>query len=441
MGERRARWGYGYQDKVATERILNSLRKDLRDGTTAFEGVLLADLRVGRVDDFVLVWNESVEGNSIKWSADPAELTWGELVGASGLLRDLANGWSRLGIQWPRRTTSVRLQTNRPASGNRHHSQLIPSFSVAEFVATHWVAGPAAADSTDIRKAWQKIADHVGLTAPALSEFVAQCELAFDMAEPPSARPDSPDGRHYRKQFDGLHKAIATWLTNNRDANFIARDYLLGAIGLHSSRSGLIQRFPEPQIPYERNHEAADRLKALVDAIPSGYLAVTGPAGVGKSTLVQDVLTDSVYPLFVPYYAFLPSTEGNPDRAEAMTFFQDVVARLDRFDSERLSLGVTELGQGHDALRHHMSRANLRYVLDGQKTILLIDGLDHAMREVSLQAPVLQELPHPSEIPEGFLIILSSQPQAFVPGVIPPAVAAIVGEDNKRVEVSGLEPP
>jgi hypothetical protein len=28
MGERRARWGYGYQDKVATERILNFLRRD-----------------------------------------------------------------------------------------------------------------------------------------------------------------------------------------------------------------------------------------------------------------------------------------------------------------------------------------------------------------------------------------------------------------------------
>ena len=32
MGERRARWGYGYQDKVGTERILNFLRRDLRDG-------------------------------------------------------------------------------------------------------------------------------------------------------------------------------------------------------------------------------------------------------------------------------------------------------------------------------------------------------------------------------------------------------------------------
>ena len=65
MGERRARWGYGYQNKVATERILNFLRRDLREAAVAFEGVRLADLEAGRVDDFVLVWKESVGGSAM----------------------------------------------------------------------------------------------------------------------------------------------------------------------------------------------------------------------------------------------------------------------------------------------------------------------------------------------------------------------------------------
>ena len=438
MGEKWARWGFGYQDKVATERILNSLRKDLRDGTTAFEGVRLADIEAGRVDDFVLIWKESVEGNSIKWSAGAADFTWGELIGASGLLRDIADGWKRLRNHWKEHTITVRLHTNRPASNEKHHAQLIPSFSLSEFVSKHWASGPDKADSADAREAWQKIADHVGLGGAELSDFVAHCELAFGQAEPPGAGPDTIDWRHYQKQFDRLHKAIATWLTNNPDADFIERDHLLKAIGLHSNRSGLIQRFPEPEIPYEKNQVAADRLKSLVDSTPGGYLALVGSAGVGKSTLVQDVLTDSDYPYFVPYYAFLPSTDGNRDRAEALTFFQDVVARLDRFDSKRRSLGVVDIVQGRDALRRHMSSANQRYVLKGHKTILLIDGLDHVMREVALQASVMNELPHPSEVPEGFLIILSGQPQALLPDAIPAAVAARVEEDSERLEVSGL---
>src|SRR4051812_16498422 len=92
MGERRARWGDGYQDKVATERTLNFLRKDLREATGAFEGIRLADLDAGRVDDFVLVWRDSVEGSSIKWSGDGRAVTWGDLIGASGLLKELADG-------------------------------------------------------------------------------------------------------------------------------------------------------------------------------------------------------------------------------------------------------------------------------------------------------------------------------------------------------------
>jgi len=44
MGERRARWGYGYQDKAATDRILPILKDDLRGGFAIFEGVRLADL-------------------------------------------------------------------------------------------------------------------------------------------------------------------------------------------------------------------------------------------------------------------------------------------------------------------------------------------------------------------------------------------------------------
>lgn len=438
MGERLARWGYGYQDKVATERVLNVLRKELREGAVGFEGIRLADLDAGRVDDFVLVWGTSVEGNSLKWSRDAASFTWGDLVGAAGLLRELAEGYERLRKRWPGRTVSVRLHTNRPASVEKHHAQLISTISLAEFLAKYWPSGQTDQDSAEVADVWRRIAAHVGLSGAEFSAFVASCQFSLGRSEPPGPAQDSLDWKHYKEQFDSLHKAIATWVTNNPDGDFIDREFLLAAIGVRASRSGLIQRFPEPTIPYEKNHAAADRLIELIKSTPGGYIAVVGPAGIGKSTLVQDVLSDATFPFFIPYYAFLPNTDGNRDRGEALTFFQDVVGRLDRFSSDRRSLGISDVVQGRDALRRHMSKANERYVLLGQKTILLVDGLDYVSQEVSLQIPVLNELPPPAEVPNGFVIILSGQSQAFLPDTIPVRVANDVAQAHRRIDVSGL---
>jgi hypothetical protein len=440
MGERRARWGYGYQDKVATDRILRILKDDLRDGSAVFEGVRLADLQAGRVDDFALVWKGRVEGHSIKWSGDASPMNWGDLIGAKGLVKELAQGFLQLRQRWPGCTVTIRLQSNRPPSLETHANQLISAFSVAEFLRDHWEKGPTVQDSGALKEAWGTIIQHTGLSVEDFGEFVQGCLFSLGFAEPPGSGPDTRDWRHYLRQFDALHKAIATWLTNNPDSDFIDRAFLFSAIGFRGYRSGLIQRFPPPQIPYEQNATAADRLKQLIGAVSGGYIAVTGCAGVGKSTLVQDVLSNADYPFFIPYYAFLPDGEGNPrDRGEALTFFQDVIGRLDKFFTQRYSLGITDVAQGREALREHMAKAHEQYVIQGRKTILLVDGLDHVSREVGLQSSILHELPKPDEVPEGFLIILSAQPQALVPGTIGIDVGnAVTMESGRRVEVTGL---
>jgi len=442
MGERRARWGYGYQDKIATERILNLLRENLREGEGLFEGVRLADLEAGRVDDFVLIWKTKVEGNSIKWSGEAIPINWGDLIGVKGLIKEVADGYQRLKRRWPDKTVLVRIQSNRPPSSEKHHAQLISTFSVAEFLRDHWQSGPSAHDSAELAEIWSKISDHSGLMATEFAEFVNSCNLCLGYPEPPGSGSDSQDWRHYKKQFDDLHKAIATWITNNPHSEFLDNYFLLSAIGVRGFRSGLIQKFPFPKIPYSKNEESAGKIKNLIDNTEGGYIAVVGPAGIGKSTLVQDILSDADYPFFIPYYAFLPDTDGNRDRGEALTFFQDVIGRFDKFFSYRYSLGIADIAQGREAFRIHMHKANEQYTLHGHKTILLIDGLDHVSREINLDKTLLQELPNPDEVPQGFLIILSTQPQALIPGTITPSIGnMLVPQSNRRIEVTGLSRP
>ncbi len=438
MGERRARWGYGYQDRVATAQLLDLLRTDIRNGTADFEGVRLADLQAGRVDDFVLLTHAAVQGNSIKWSAAAPPMNWGDLIGAEGLLRELAAGWNKLLQEWQGREVTVRLHTNRPASTETHPAQLVKTVSVDEFFRTYWQTGPSQDDLAHVAAVWKQIENHTGLASTQFTDFVRSCRLRFNFAQPPQVGGDSHDQQIYRKQFDELHKAIATWLTNNPTGEFLDRRYILKAIGFNTFRSGLVQRFPAPEIPYARNSESAIQVKKLLDSVSGGYVAITGPAGIGKSTLVQDVLSE--YPFFVPYFAYLPDGVGNPrDRGESLTFFQDVVTRLDRFFEGRHSLGVSDVPQGREALRVHMQRAHDLFAKEGLKTILLIDGLDHVHRETGLHHPLLFELPHPDEVPTGFVIILSSQPQALLPNAIERHISgAVSAQSQHRMEMDGL---
>ncbi len=439
MGERNARWGYGYQDKAATDRIIGALKEERRQGGFRLECVRLADVYAGRVDDFVLVWEDRVEGNSIKWRKDPKPVEWGDLIGAGGLLKELADGYLALRDRWGDRTVRVRLQTSYPASETRK-GRLVQGQSVAEFVRDHWRKGGGAANSEKVREAWQAIKLHTGLQGGDWTEFVDACNLSLGVPEPRSAPVMDEDTRVYARQFDRLHQALATWITNHPTLESVPREYLLEAVGLRSNRSEFVQTFPHPDIPYRRNIRAALALREMVDAIDGGYVAVSGLAGGGKSTLVQDVLGAETSFVFIPYFAFLPHGEGHPrDRGEALNFYHSVIGKLDRVFSGRSSLGIENTMQGREALRRHMGSAHEGFVRDGTKTVLVVDGVDHVQREGGIRESILSELSLPDEIPAGFLIVLSGRQEAFWAEAVGADISGAVAESGeRRLVVGGL---
>ena len=390
MGERHARWGYGYQDKAATQRIIEVIKNENRRGAPRLEGVRLADVRAGRVDDFVLVWDDRVEGNSIKWRRSGKSMTWGQLVDKAGLMRELADGYESLKRTWEGRGVRVRLQTSYLPS-ERHHGQSVAGVSVEEFLRKHWECGPEAVVSGVVQRAWMAVESRSGLNGEEFVEFVRACELSIGVREAQVEAGEDEESRQYKRQFDDLHKALATWIAEHPESEVVDRAYLFEALGLRPHRSDLVQRFPSPRIPYRRNGKAAGKVGRLLAGLDGGYLAVVGATGVGKSTLVQDVLGTNEGFVLIPYFAFLPDGEGSPrDRGEALAFYRNVVGRLDREFPGRGSLGIDRVEHGREALRRHMAQANHGFVAEGRKTVLLVDGLDHVTRESGIRESIIR---------------------------------------------------
>ena len=209
MGERYARLGYGYQDCAATELVFRAVKDEMRSGGARLEGVRLADKLAGRVDDCVLVWETRVQGNSIKWRDGGPPMGWAELVGSDGLLKELAEGYRVLKQTWTSRRVQVRLQTSYPTSQSMR-GRLVKDLSVADFVAKHWGRGPRAADDEPVRAAWRKVELSTGLHGRELEEFARACELSPGVSEPHMQTADSEESRAHQRQFDRVHRALAT---------------------------------------------------------------------------------------------------------------------------------------------------------------------------------------------------------------------------------------
>ena len=438
-GERNARFGYGYQDKAVTELIFNAIKQEKRAAGPMLKGVRLADERAARVDDFVLVWENRVQGNSIKWRRNGKAMSWGDLIGERGILKELATGYQTLKQNWTNHRVEVRLQTSFPPSDSTS-GRIVKGISLDEFVRVHWDRGPFAAKHEAVKAAWKVVKSHTNLKGVGLSEFVAACELALGVPEPGKSETNDADSQAYQRQFERLHSMLATWLSNHHESEMVERQYLLQAVETEVLEMGLSQEFPKPRIHYIRNEITARELERKVVEIDGGYLAVSGSAGGGKSTLVQDVLENNRSIVFVPYFVYLPDGKGNArERGEAIVFFKHVVEQLDVHFPDRKSIGVSSLIEGRQGLRRHMQSAHERFNSSRTKTVLLIDGLDHVIKERGIRESILHELPIPDEIPKGFMIILSARPEVFHADVINPDVSFDVEEvRNRRVVVGGL---
>lgn len=432
-GERAAASGYRNQYGVGAALVLNALRKH------DFEWVRIADPEAGRVDDLQIARTARLDAYQVKWQQYPGTLTLNDLVrsrqATPPLIAQLADGWSRLRTRHPNRRIVVHLVTDAFAStsiGVLPEGRSSPTpYHFAAFVEQAWKlaknAGQVSYDG-EWGAVWRELQAFSGLDKEIFSSFVHDCALDL-------RTPASPEDEDHRVLADLLFSIAAA---PERIVE-LDRTELLDRLGW---RRRYEYRNPhEFDIPrfYRPIASTVSELSKRVDGLRGGYIGVVGPPGAGKSTLLTRTLRSLPIRL-VRYYAYVPGAQDPNVRGESVNFLHDITLRLEEagFDRGRRRPVPSDRLALLEKLHEQLQALGVDYEATGQKTVILVDGLDHIAREQRPERSLLADLPLPEQIPEGVYVVLGSQTTNL--DYLPLSVHREVERPDRRVDMGRLSP-
>ncbi len=428
-GERRAIRGYRNQYRVAGLLILQALEGGL-------DWIRVADPEAERVDDIQLGTPGRVDGFQVKWDRTPKTVSWPWLLNPSktkpSLARQLADGWKNLAARNPGRRACVHLIANAIPS-----TQHTKAGSLAGFLNEAWsrrTEGRAAVPKEWLA-AWDAFAGATGLASDEFASFADSCELELEYSLVRS--PYGEDQAGLPLGVTDIADELFELVSSSEQIVEVSKVELLDKLGwtdLYRVRHH--HDFPVDPTVYRAPGAARRDLEQVLDSGISGYFAVVGPPGSGKSSLLTDTLR--LRPERVlRYYAFVPGDSSTVLRGEALSFLHDVVFRLRiaGFGSgERLRDEETWLQQ---ELALQLGLLGQAFADRNERTIILVDGLDHATRDPLPARPFLPYLPEPSAVPEGVLIVLGTQTTTL--RELSAEIRHEVSDSSRRLTVAGLD--
>ena len=445
-GERAAIVGFAGQYGLAARIVRAKL--------STLEWIRVADPAAGVADDFQFKAGPTRHALQVKWSQYAGSFAWGELANAPAdhvaLLTELAEAWKRLRETW-KGPLVVHLCTNDYASvagpqagtplaeaaadGPRHFAAFLArSFQpIRQHIAqggAQWGSLARLSEVEQWASAWDALRAAAGLADDQFVSFIRDFELSFTLADDPLLHPD-------RESSDADLTKIASTLqelvADPARPVQLSREELLARLGWSDVfRYRHPHRFPVPAV-YTANEAARAMLENQLAALTGGYLALVGPAGSGKSTLLASL---NVTGRVVRYYGFIPDA---PDplsgRGEADSFLHDLTFSLEEGGLYRSGYGNDLTGQ-RAILTDQLDQAGRRWADERERTVIIVDGLDHIPREQHPVRSLLDELPPPAALPDGVFVILGSQ----TAGILHDSIQRVLSRQDRTVRVPPLAP-
>jgi hypothetical protein len=408
----------------------------MQDGT--LEAISIAEPSAGIFDDLVLHSEGRVVATQVKSEKSATYVSLGtEFKGA--LIAEMTASWLALKERF--QTSNVQLRyvfaglfstsdtvlANTNAEGARH------SAAFADFI-SHAELNEDSIACSIWRDALTELQTRSGLSQSAFLEFLQHLELKDERALQANAIANfAPENRSKVAAIQNLLPALVR--ASNAGQRYTEQD-LIDKLGWRSRLSQHnVHIFPVPP-DYQENEASERKLLDLIEHTTQGYIALIGPPGTGKSTLLQRGLFSTPSYSISRYLAFHPGQRHGLGRAEAGEFLNDIIAELrsqglhaSKFSNDKLSGLRTEFAKQLEA-------AGAKYTDSGRKTIIVIDGLDHVPREENPEVSFLAELPAAVAVPEGVVIVLGTQ-RIELPG-LQATIIQQVKEGDRTVKIEPL---
>lgn len=438
-GERRAIGGYYPQYRLAAILILQALRQD------HLEWIRVADPDAGRVDDFQIGGSSRVDAYQIKWSSHPGTVTFKDVAEASGetpsLIQQLADGWSRLQQRHPGERVVVHLATNkRPSVDDKlPYDQAPPEPRHFDaFMQQVWTQAREKGAGWQIppewQPAWDTLRSATDLSETGFSDFVQACKLEFRVDIDGYANENGRDAELHDRQIKEVIEYLLREVAHPSQTVEISRNDLLSDLNW-SDRLEMrsTHEFPVDQARYEPIQATTTQLDRALDELAGGYVAVVGDPGSGKSTLLTEKLRNRPERV-LRYYAYVPDS-SSVHRAQAVSFLHDLTQQIDRAGFRPgKAIDRFDCSQLLDRLQTQLQLLHENWEENRRKTLILVDGLDHVLRQPNIEQPLLAVLP--AVVPEGVLFLLGTQTTDLQH--LAPDIKQQVRQPDRRIEMQRL---
>lgn len=439
-GERAAVIGYSAQYRIAAELIYSSLVSE------ELEWIALADPEAGRLDDIQLGTPGRLDAYQVKWGEQTGALSFNDLTSgkgdttlasSKGLIGQLAGGWHKFKQAHPTRRVVVHLVARDIASASTkatipHDSNTVSKPNLQGFLTDCWTDRSwsnqgLGACPTGWSSALTKLKDVSGIDEADFTAFIRDCELEFGYSLQSAS--STRDGLRQAEDIEALAAFLFRTVGADKREIRIEREELLKRLGWARR---FTQRFTHDfkiDKLYQPISATINDLDNALTKHKSGYLALLGTPGSGKSTTLTHTLRYRSGYRVMRYYAYVPDSFAQ-GRGEAASFLQDMVLALKSrgFHGGRSQAKTFE--ELFDKFSYQLAEIHDSWLSDGVLTLILVDGLDHIEREQNTIRSLLEVLPHPDTLPEGVLFILGSQTLEL--GGLLPAVKSQL-KDSTRV--------